>query len=116
MTSEIDIKRIGPRNAIVLRTTTLFNVEIPKDFKTDGASVPRGFWWILSPFTEGIYAAIVHDFQLLEDGLNPKRRQKIDRMFYYNLRDSKISFPRCLIAYYAVRAWSWYYVKTKGKK
>ena len=111
MSSEIDIKRVGARNAIVLRTTTLFGVTIPEGFETDGASVPRLFWFVISPYTEALYAAIVHDFQLLDDGFNAARRHKIDRQFYYNLRDSGINIIRCLAAYYAVRAWSWYYVQ-----
>ena len=58
MNHEIDIKRIGARRAVVLRDVTLFGVEIPEGFETDGASVPRLFWWIISPYTEALYAAL----------------------------------------------------------
>lgn len=108
---EIDIKRIGARRAIVLRDTTLFGVDIPQGFKTDAASVPRLFWWIISPYTEALYAAVVHDFQLSVDGKNAKRRKRIDQMFYYNLRDSGINLPRSYAAYLGVRIWSRWYVR-----
>jgi len=85
---EIDIKRIGARRAVVLRDVNLFGVDIPEGFETDGASVPRLFWFIISPYTEALYAAIAHDFQLSVDGKNAKRRKRIEQMFYLNLRDS----------------------------
>lgn len=35
---------------------------VPQDFITDGASVPRIFWNILSPFGDYFGPALVHDF------------------------------------------------------
>ena len=36
---------------------------VPEGFKTDGASIPRWFWWIENPFGQALYAAVVHDFE-----------------------------------------------------
>ena len=111
MNHEIDIKRIGARRAVVLSDITLFGVEIPEGFETDGASVPRLFWFTISPYTRAMYAAIAHDFQLSVDGKNAKRRKRIDQMFYFNLRDSGINPIRSYAAYLGVRIWSQWYVR-----
>lgn len=104
---KIKIERIGARQSVVLEDTDLFGVMIPKDFKTDGVTIPRLFWFILSPFTLGLYAAIVHDFQLSDgDKYNAKRRKQIDKQFYYNLRDSGINLIRSGAAWIGVRIWS----------
>jgi hypothetical protein len=39
-------------------------VKVPKGFETNGASVPRVFWWFLDPATELFEAAVVHDYLL----------------------------------------------------
>ena len=111
MNHEIDIKRVGARRAVVLRDVTLFGVEVPEGFETDGATVPRLFWWILSPFTLGLYAAIVHDFQLSDgDKYKAKRRKQIDKQFYYNLRDSGINPIRAYAVWIGVRIWSYIFL------
>ncbi len=42
-------------------------IRIPKGFHTDGASVPRIFWNIFSPFGSYFSAALVHDFLYSKD-------------------------------------------------
>ena len=37
-------------------------ITVPTGFITDGASIPKCFWNILSPFDEYFGAALVHDF------------------------------------------------------
>ncbi|MDD3814444.1 MAG: DUF1353 domain-containing protein [Desulfocapsaceae bacterium] len=37
-------------------------VIVPKGFITDGASIPRLLWWIISPFGPLLEGAILHDF------------------------------------------------------
>lgn len=39
-------------------------IKVPKNFETNGASVPRIFWWFLDPATELFEAAVVHDYLL----------------------------------------------------
>ncbi|PTS86457.1 phage tail protein [Pseudomonas sp. HMWF032] len=38
------------------------NVTVPYGFVTDGASIPRAFWPILSPWGEYAKAAVIHDY------------------------------------------------------
>ncbi len=112
MAHRAKIERIGPLQARVLENVTLFGVRIPKDFQTDGASVPRYLWWIMSPFTEGLYAALVHDFMLQRNGVDPISRKQADRDFYYNPRSSEgINIIRCYLAWVGVRFWSRWYVR-----
>jgi len=35
---------------------------VPRGFVTDGASIPRALWWLLSPFGVLLEGGIVHDF------------------------------------------------------
>lgn len=35
---------------------------VPKDFITDGASIPKVFWSIISPFDDYFGAAVIHDY------------------------------------------------------
>jgi len=107
----IVIKRFVSRRSVVLRDVNLFGVDILEGFETAGASVPRLFWFIISPYTEALYAAIAHDFQLSLDGKNAKRRKRIDQLFYFNLRDSGINPIRSYAAYFGVRIWSRWYVR-----
>lgn len=37
-------------------------VTVPTGFVTDGASIPRAFWNLFSPFDEYFGAALIHDF------------------------------------------------------
>ncbi len=37
-------------------------ITVPQGFITDGASIPRIFWNILSPYGEYFPAALIHDF------------------------------------------------------
>lgn len=39
------------------------NVRVPKGFITDGATIPRVFWWIIPPFKpKFLPAIIIHDY------------------------------------------------------
>ena len=107
----IKIERIGARRAVVMEDTELFGVMIPKGFETDGATVPRLFWFILSPFTLGLYAAICHDFQLSNgDKYIAKRRKEIDKQFKYNLIDSGVNPIRAYASWIGVRIWSYIFL------
>jgi hypothetical protein len=93
----------------VLEDSDLFGYKIPANFVCDGASVPRIFWFILSPFREGIYAAIVHDHMLRRE--TTVTRKQADTIFYRNLRQTGIGLIRSWLAYLAVRLWSTIYTK-----
>jgi hypothetical protein len=68
-TGELDItpnrsERLARINQPFLYASDLlgFTLTIPKNFLTDGASVPRLFWSILPPWGDYGKAAIVHDY------------------------------------------------------
>jgi hypothetical protein len=103
---EVKIMRRGARELTLIEDAVLFGVLIPKGFTCDGATVPRALWWVLSPLTDGMYAAIVHDFRLKEDEECANIRRMADEEFFRNLRSSGLNLFRATTAYIAVRTWS----------
>jgi len=75
------------------------DIEIPKNFRTDGASVPRIFWSIFPPNrTDYLPCAVIHDY-LCDKG----EYKKADEYFRECLKEIRVSkVTRCLF-YYAVR-------------
>lgn len=60
-------KRISQKKIQLLKNLHLnyrgIEVTIPKGFKTDGASIPRLFWWFGRPFDgDTLYPSFVHDY------------------------------------------------------
>jgi hypothetical protein len=51
---------------------------VPKGTVTDGASIPRAFWSILSPFGEYFAAALPHDYLYSPDNKVFTRKQADD--------------------------------------
>lgn len=77
-------------------------VEIPHDFNTDLASIPRWYWSILSPAYSGFIApSILHDY--LYGCPNGRTRYDIDSIFYNALRENDVSLFTALKMYFAVR-------------
>ncbi len=67
----IKLKRIGPNKWELLEDWHSPFMVIPKEFVTDGASVPRLFWWFASPSGDLFEAAIIHDF-MYKKAINTK--------------------------------------------
>lgn len=99
----------------VQEDTLLLGHVIPKGFKCDGASVPRYFWWIASPFGIAMYAAIIHDYQLstFSAQVDAKYRKQVDKEFYNNLRETGMVSWRAWLLYRAVRLWSKIYTRLR---
>jgi len=74
---EDEFRYISPRGTIT----------VPKDFITDGASIPRLFWSIIGPFGDYFAAAVVHDFlySLHNDTCNRKESDLIFKEAMFNL-------------------------------
>ena len=74
---------------------------IPKGFVTDGASIPRIFWFIVGGkyAPEVIGAATVHDYYY-RTGI--AERRTADDRFYNMLRDDGVSWWRAGLMYRAV--------------
>ena len=108
-------RHAGVRNgSMLLQLTERFRylstehgkIEIPAGFITDGASVPRIFWNVLSPFGDYFGAAIVHDF-LYTPGNRWFDRATVDRIFLAAMEDAGVPFIRRRVIYRAVRLGGW---------
>ena len=84
----------------LLTRATIHGVEVPQGFTTNGASVPRPFWWFLHPAGRAFEAAIVHDWRSYGQG---RPGLDADLEFYYNLRKCGVGPIRARVAYRAVR-------------
>jgi hypothetical protein len=78
-------------------------LDVPANFETDGASIPRALWTIVgSPFSGGNYveAAVIHD----EGCVSHKYDwQTTHMMFYRAMIDSGVSEHYAKLLYYGVR-------------
>lgn len=102
-----NLEKVSTRCFRFTDTTSVLGQEIPKNFETDGASVPYLFWWFLSPFHAMFPAAIVHDFRC-DSATTRRERKAADQEFYQNLKICRVAMPWRVIAYSAVRFWSIY--------
>lgn len=94
-------------------------LKITKGYTTNGASVPRVFWWILSPFNPCyIEEATIHDY-LCDKG----QYQRADAWFEHLLKQNTL-IPRWQrkVFIFSVRGWhclayqkSGYFVRAKNR-
>lgn len=85
-------------------------VYVPKNFITDGASVPRIFWAIFSPFGCYFSAAVVHD--MLYSPLNDEfTRSESDGIFLEAMQECNVPWCRRTLIYSAVRCAGWRFFK-----
>ena len=103
--------------SMLLRLVSLYRylssfgtITVPANFITDGASIPRPFWAILSPFGDFFPAALVHD--LLYSPLNMDyTRSESDEIFLEAMKDLGVPWHRRTVIYYAVRCAGWKFYK-----
>jgi hypothetical protein len=81
-------------------------IEVPAGFLSDGASVPRVFWTILSPFGDYFGAALIHDFLYSPHNLRFSRGA-CDLIFLTAMKDAGVPFVRRRVIYRAVRLGGW---------
>jgi hypothetical protein len=79
---------------------SLPQVEVPKGFVTDLASIPRLFWSLLRPDGEYTYPAIIHDYLYW---IQPIKREKADLVFRLAMEDFRIDAATAFVIYNAVR-------------
>lgn len=110
----------GPRRRTVMQDVVLFGVHVPAGYETDGASVPRHFYWLIPRFEDALPAAIAHDLHYdPPDGVRRLTRAEADRIFLDNLKRSGVLPHRRWIAWTAVRAfgrWPWSAGTRKGHR
>ena len=81
------------------------DLDIPKNFEFDGASIPRGLDWFAHRYGLALPAALLHDFFCVRAEVSgyPKLRPLGDRIFYEHLRQLGVKKWRAKVMYYAVR-------------
>ena len=88
-------------------------VNIPEDFETDFASVPRGLWNLFPPDGKYSQAAVLHDFLYCKKGRiksiigNPVSRKTCDEIFLEAMQVLGVPWLSRHIIFLAVRACGW---------
>lgn len=80
-----------------------YNIVVPADFITDGASIPRIAWIWKRPTGKHFEAAIVHDYLYETHKFSRKRS---DQIFYKLMLKYGVKRHRAYIMYKAVRIFS----------
>ena len=84
---------------------------IPAGFKTDLASIPRGFLWLIPKMGRHVQAAIAHDW-FYEMSRDPSptalTRKQVDQMFLDGMKSLGVSWWKRRTMHAAVRAAGWY--------
>lgn len=86
------------------------HVEIPENFKTDLASIPRPLWPLIAPFELSILAPVVHDYLYQNKGKCVNKvlsRREVDGLFNSLMIALKIPAWKQMIAYITVRLFGW---------
>ena len=91
-------------------------ITVPEGFEFDLASIPRAFWWLVSPFELSIAAPLLHDFLYAHKGdpppgsIEPSRaytRKQADQLFRRVMEFEGVAAWRRGLAYAAVRSFGW---------
>ena len=61
----IRVEKVGKREWKLIHAFPTAWHTVPAGFVSNGASVPRPLWWLISPATDFFEAAVVHDHLLL---------------------------------------------------
>lgn len=93
---------------------------IPKLSTTDFASIPRILHSLISPLTNTIYAAILHDYLYrnpTDEFARSLPRETVDRLFYWGMRARGVWRLTAGLMYLGVRSGGWIsYKRVPGAK
>lgn len=83
-------------------------ITIPEGYMWDMASVPRGFWGLVSPYNDGLLGTLIHDFMYTERIGSLKAANK-EYLFWNNITN-KNKFDNYLrYIYVSLFGWlAWY--------
>ena len=89
MIKEYPLLRPTTRDTFInVNDYTLYGITVPAGYETNGASVPRIFWWIYPPNYPGrITAAMLHDY-LTDNAYTKYDFYRSDLVLYRALLDS----------------------------
>ena len=79
-------------------------IEVPKGFSTDFASVPRIFWWIISPIDKHAKAAVVHDYCY---NIHYDTKDRCDDIFAEGMKVLGVKEWKIVCMYWAVLLFAW---------
>lgn len=82
-------------------------IEVPKNFITDGASIPQVFWSIFSPFGKYFAAAVIHDYLYSVVSTYNFTRREIDLIFKEAMFNDGVDWATREIVYRAVQCFGW---------
>ena len=82
--------------------STIGEIDVRAGTKTDGASIPRIFWPILSPFGEYFEDAVIHDF-LYQGKYHRFTRLQSDQIFLEAMKYTGVTWYRRATIYRSVR-------------
>lgn len=95
-------------------------VYVPAGYLTDGATVPRPFWWLIPPWGNYGQAAVVHDIlcETLTISFDGKdiliSRKRADQIFLHAMEVAGVAKWKRHFMYSCVRAWSMLGIKRKA--
>ena len=121
--NEVHLEWINNRMLVVfLSDTIICNIPIPKGFITDGATIPKLFWNILSPFGRFFKSCALHDYICLmaklknNEAPNLKEgiaiatqyRKRADTLLSLSMKKQGIKLWRRLLIMVNVRAYTFF--------
>ena len=102
----IKIEQVSSREYKLLEDILIGKFLVKKGFISDGASIPKGLWWLIgSPFT-GNYtrAALLHDALYASELYE---RDICDDIFLNEMEKDGVSWWKRNLMYSAVRSFGW---------
>lgn len=121
--NEVHLEWINNRMLVVfLNDTIICNMPIPKGFITDGATIPKLFWNILSPFGRFFKSCALHDYICLmaklknneapnlKEGINiaTPYRKRADTLLSLSMKKQGIKLWRRLLIMANVRTYTFF--------
>lgn len=114
---ELKLKKIDEINCVLEKDYNKqigdFIIKVPKDFKTDGASIPLILRPFFARYGKNTEAAIIHDYLYSEWNDTGINRTLADKIFYKILRENKVSKRKAYQMYKAVRIFGQVFWKKK---
>lgn len=121
--NEVHLEWLNNRMLVVfLNEVIICNISIPKGFITDGATIPKLFWNILSPFGRFFKSCALHDYiclmaklhnneaPTLKDGISiaTKYRKIADTLLSLSMKKQGIALWRRLLIMANVRTYTFF--------
>ena len=115
-------KKFVTTKDIALHLSTRETIIIPRGYRFDGASVPRGFWWFIPRLDDRILAVLLHDYLYWSDyGRDEmgdaKAKMFIDKEFllWMNVQlGDTLNKIKNYTAYYSVKLFGWKIFKRRN--